>query len=69
MKHASFGLVPTTGQTNLSTSIDAKRLKSGNFKFENEPEKTTGSVNEIIGQSDESARNLALFLKQRSQIN
>ena len=48
MKHASFGMEPTTGQTHVTTSNDFQRLKSSKFKIENSNVNTSGNFNEIL---------------------
>ena len=63
MKHASFGMEPTTGQTHVTTSNDFQRLKSSKFKIENSNVNTSGNFNEILAQDSVSARNLAMFLE------
>ena len=55
-------MVPTTDQTDISTSHVDIRLKSSKLKVANEKINTSGSVNEILAKDTESARNLALFL-------
>ena len=59
-------MVPTTDQTDISTSHVAIRLKSSKLIVDNEKINTSGSVNEILAKDTESARNLALFLQQQS---
>ena len=55
-------MVPTTDQTDISTSHAAIRLKSSKLIVDNQKNNTGGSVNEILAKDTESARNLALFL-------
>ena len=55
-------MVPTTDQTDISTSQLAIRLRSSKLLAEKEKINTSGSVNEILAKDTESARNLALFL-------
>ena len=48
MKHASFGMEPTTGQTPITASNDFQRIKNSKFKIENSNVNTSGNFNEIL---------------------